>query len=254
MTFSIYIRFLLQAYIMILLSSLSQIVDFKHSGFVEIISLIIAIIIFNLVIVYFWFWLTQVFKVKRLYNASYFDEFFNGLKDNLKSRLYPAIFILQRIMSSIILIVFMNIKYEIKLSLFSAVQVIMSVYLILVRPYALVKDLIMEVYSQIIFSVFSLLLIYFKSESKWNTQVNWVFMAPIMFSSLLSTIVSFIDLGIKIKNKIKEKWCKGERVDNYKSSANNIQVLSDIRTKQITNVSDLQYLNTIKPFVQSLVV
>ena len=206
MTFSIYIRLLLQAYIMILLSSLSQIVDFEHSGFVEIISQIIAIIIFNLAIVYFWFWLAQVFKVKRLYQPSYSDEFFNGLKDNLKSRLYPAIFMLQRIMSSVILIAFMNIKYEIKLSLFSAVQVIMAVYLILVRPYALVKDLIMEVYSQIIFSVFSWLLIYFKSESEWNTLVNWVFMAPIMFSSLLSTTVSLVDLGIIIKNKIKERW------------------------------------------------
>ena len=239
MTFSIYIRLLLQAYIMILLSSLSQIVDFEHSGFVEIISLIIAIIIFNLAIVYLWFWLTQVFKVKRLYQPNYYDEFFNGLKDNLKSRLYPAIFMLQRIMSSVILIVFMNIKYEIKLSLFAAVQVIIAVYLILVRPYALVKDLIMEVYSQIIFSVLSWLLIYFKSESEWNTLINWIFMTPIMFSSLLSTIISLIDLGIKIKNKIKEYWGKWKRVDNYKSSANKTQDLSDIKTKQITKVSDL---------------
>ena len=41
-----YIRLILQAYLMIAISCLSQIVDFKHSGIMKKLSLSIAIIIF----------------------------------------------------------------------------------------------------------------------------------------------------------------------------------------------------------------
>ena len=132
--------------------------------------------IFYLLILYILFSVFQIYSKRLFQHNYYFDEFYSGLKQNKKSRCYATVFMLQRILSSIVLIVLANINYETKVGLFTAVQVVVLVYLLLIRPQIKVKDLIMEIYSQLTFTLFSGLLIHFKTESKWNALTNWLFL------------------------------------------------------------------------------
>ena len=90
--------------------------------------------IFNLLILYTLFSVFQIYCKRLIQHNYYFDEFYSGLKQNKKSRCYATVFMLQRILSSIVLIVLANINYETKVGLFTAVQVVVLVYLLLIIP------------------------------------------------------------------------------------------------------------------------
>ena len=108
MIFAIYIRLILQSYIMILFSWVSQIVDLYHSNLMEKISLLWSIIILILLMMVLFIILCQIWRLRRnqFLRRSKCDEFFNGLKENTRSRFYSVILLLQRIFSCILLMVF----------------------------------------------------------------------------------------------------------------------------------------------------
>ena len=85
--------------------------------------------------------------------------------------------------------------------------------MVIVRPYVNLKDLLLDCLSQILVTCFSWMLIYFTTESKWNANITWVFIGMIMISTLISTIISIIDLIVNIK-KIIQKWYRTKKVAN----------------------------------------
>ena len=178
------------------------------------------------------------------YLQFYLDEFFSGLKNKTLSRLLPAIFMWQRIISSSLLILFVDLNLAIKMSIITFIQALNLVYLIAVRPYELIKDLILETMSQAIMTFFSWVLIYFNSVDKSTLFLNWLFIGTLMLSSLISTLISFIDFFITVKNKIKSCPFKNLKIFNHSSSKKpqasnaselNIETPADITNKRTAN-------------------
>ena len=133
---------------------------------------------------------------------------FSGLKSNTKSRIFCLIFMLQRLVYPLILIVGSNLWCEAKLGTMTAIQFVIFLYLWLWRPYLTIKDLLLDIITQVLSGVWYAILIYYNTESRWNTIVNWTFVALIMGSSLIATIITIIDFIIIVKNKVKERWSK----------------------------------------------
>ena len=161
--------------------------DSSYSTTVEIISFCISLIIFVLIILILLLWVYQIRKLSKakIYEHLYFKEFFNGLKENTKSRCFVIIFILQRILFTIILITLPNFNYGVKIAFIAIIQLGVALYWIIVRPYDQVKDSIMEIYGQVSLTYYFWILFFYKDESRWTSTTSWLFIGPIMFSSLL---------------------------------------------------------------------
>ena len=99
-TFSIYIRIIIQSYLVILLSSISEIVAFIVSDTIKITSFVISIIMIIGIIAYFiicWYQIWKAHPDITLTDQIYFTEFFSGLKNKTYARLFPAVYMLQRV-------------------------------------------------------------------------------------------------------------------------------------------------------------
>ena len=162
--------------------------DFNYSTTVEKISLCISLFILIMIILILLLWIYQIRKLSKAnnYEHLYFKEFFNGLKENTKSRCFVAIFILQRILYTTILITLPNFNFGVKIAfIVIIIQLGVALYWIIVRPYDQIKDSIMEIYGQVSLTSFFWLLFFYKDESRWTSTTSWLFIGPIMFSSLL---------------------------------------------------------------------
>ena len=206
-TFSIYIRLFIQAFTIILLSSFSEIYELRVYNRVEIISYIINLFIFSSIFVFYGLWIMQIKKAHPAFNPKrqfYFAEFFAGLKNKTSSRIYPAIFLGQRILSWVVVIILSKISLTAKIVIITAIQASAMIYLLIARPYLLYKDLISECLSQFVVTLCSGLLIFYRTEDKWSSITNWMFIGIIMASSIISTLVSLIDLIVVITKKNQE--------------------------------------------------
>ena len=219
-TFSIYIRLFIQAFIIILLSSFSEIYELRVYNRVEIISYIINLFIFTSIFVFYGLWIMQIKKAHPVLKPKrqfYFVELFAGLKNKTSSRIYPAIFLGQRILTWMVVIMLSKINLTAKIVVITAIQASAMIYLLIARPYLIFKDLISECLSQFVVTLFSGLLIFYRTKDKWSSITNWMFIGIIMTSSLISTLVSLIDLIVMITKKIK-KWWSNEKIENFKNN------------------------------------
>ena len=202
LTFSIYIRIFIQAYITILLSWFAEIYEFNVKSGIKKVLYSVNIIICALVFAFYGLWIWQIKKAHPKLNIKkqfYFVEFFSGLKNKTASRIYPAVFLGQRILSWLIVIVLGSLRITILMVILSVIQSLSLLYLLIVRPNEKIKDLVSECMSQGIMTFFWWMLIYFNTKDQWNSVINWVFIGTLMASTVVSTLIAFIDLFIIIE-------------------------------------------------------
>ena len=124
-------------------------------------------------------WIWQIIKAHKNYDVSkqvYLMEYFSGLKSNTKSRIFCLIFMLQRLIYPLILIVGSNLCCEAKLGTMAVFQFCIFLYLWLLRPYLIIKDLLLEIITQVLSGVWYAILIYHKTlcpvppKRPWSVQ------------------------------------------------------------------------------------
>ena len=96
LTFDIYIRLMIEAYLFLTLSSITEIYKSKLSNSEEILSYTMSILIFGLsiafIVITFWQW-KKSRKPETLSKQFYFKELFMGVKDNWLARSYTLMFL-----------------------------------------------------------------------------------------------------------------------------------------------------------------
>ena len=148
-TFSIYIRIILQYYIIMLLSWFNEIHELKVNNSAKLTSFSLNIIIFIIILSIFGLWIMQVKKAHpklKIRKQFYFIEFFNGLKNKTCSRMFPIVYMGQRILSWFLIIFLAYLNVIIKMSILTIIQSLNLLYLLAMRPFELVKDLILETF------------------------------------------------------------------------------------------------------------
>ena len=143
----------------------------------------------------------------------YLTEFFSELKHSSLSRLNPIVFLGQRIASWTLVIFLADVNLTVKLSILTAIQFIHLAYLLAVRPFEKVKNLIYEWINQIVIVLFSSILIKYGTESEWNEAINTVLFAIIIFATLILAFINLIDTIILIIKKIKSIFCKKKQTE-----------------------------------------
>ena len=191
-SFSIYIRLIIEAYLMMLLSCFSEIYELNNSNKITMASFYINIVILVIVTAVLVIWIWQISKAHPTYNPikqKYFVEFFGGLRNTTYSRIISAVFLVQRILSWIVVIFLANFNLTIKLSILTIIQASHLMYLLIVRPYEDRKDFLLEWISQFIVVFFSAILSKFNSKNDWNSFLNWTLIIAIMVWALISNTI-----------------------------------------------------------------
>ena len=147
LTFAIYIRYILLAFSTIWLSSFNEIYQLKIDTQSNLASYVLNILILILVVVFVWISIWQIVKshptLKNSKN-SYFKEYFAGFKDKTTSRIFIMIIWGQKILSSLLVVMFVGVDSAINIGMITVIHVASFVYLIAVRPYELVRNSILE--------------------------------------------------------------------------------------------------------------
>ena len=221
LTFNIYVRIVIQAYITILLSWFGEIYEFNVETGVQIASYWINILICILIFIFYGLWILQIkkahpqLKPKRQF---YFIEFFSGLKNKTTSRIYPVVFLSQKIISCFIIIMFARLNLTIKMAILTLIQSSSVLYLFFAKPFEKVKDFITEFLSQCIMAFFYWILIFFNKEDQSSPILNWIFMGTLMVSSAVSSLIAITELIILIVKKIKKSWCGETKVEHFRNN------------------------------------
>ena len=216
-TFSIYVRVIIQAFLVILLSAVSEISLFSVENPIRIISLSLSWLLCISLFFYFMICWYQIWKAHpdiTLTNQIYFLEFFNGIKNNTYARIFPAVHMMQRILCVILLIIFEQLNEYAKISLLTIIHLSSLVYFLIVRPFDSKRDWILESLSQTLVTTFTSLLIYFCYESEWNNVISWVFISMIIWTNIIFSIIWIIDFLIIMKNKFKN-WRRKQKVADH---------------------------------------
>ena len=190
--FTIYIRLILEAYIFIILSSLSEIKMWNPQNTSKTISLIIAIICqllcIGLLVLTFVHWLINR-KLESIDHYMPLKTLFNELKHQSKARLYSTLLLLRRTFLSILLIMGSSIN---SLSLIIPMVVVQSAYLsfiLIVRPWGWVKDNILEITNEVYYLALIALLAHFNSDDRWNEAAETVYFILIVTNSIIIVLI-----------------------------------------------------------------
>ena len=222
-TFSIYVRYIIEAFIVICLSSFSELYEFNTKHKIETASFIINIVILMLIFIFWGLWIWQICKANPFIkeeNQYYFIEYFAGLKDKTICRLYILIFLIQRVLSTVIAIMLASLGLTIKIILLSLTQTGWTIFLLIIRPYQLHKDNICELINQLNVTFFSWMMIHYNTEESWNEVVNWISIGILILCSIIIVLILLIDFIIQTIKSIKKWWFKDNRLKNYRQTQN----------------------------------
>ncbi|CAI2369416.1 unnamed protein product [Moneuplotes crassus] len=214
LTFNIYIRIFMQAFVFTTLSIFSELYNLNLATTVTQISFGLCIVfaictsvLFILSFIMYCASFPQIDKVK------YWTciEYFNGIKPTKFSKLYSSLFMLVRISMTSLLIFGQTIRLYEKAIFFYLINIGYCIYLIIVRPFENPQDNIIEVINQTLFCSLAVPLSWLNTKQAWTqfyeSYYTTIFMATPAIGSLicLAFLVKSIVVYIKTRKAKKKK-------------------------------------------------
>jgi cysteine-rich repeat protein len=163
-TFGIYIRFALQSFQLLAVNSISGFYFSKMRDYPHLISILTSLIIGIFWVLIFCFGICMFLKRKK----NWATELFTALKKNQASRFYQMTLMLRKA----ILIVWM-VWFEFNLKLIyllvpSLCQLAHLGYIIIVKPFSSIRDNVVEIFNEIIFTLILSGLVHLNEEESWS--------------------------------------------------------------------------------------
>lgn len=225
----IYLRIYIESLVLQFFTTIYEIYHIETSDTPQIISLSITTCI---VLMYFWVFFIYLSYMKKSLNLEFIEEksilreLISGLKSTKYSRYYFAVFMVKRI-TSIAIIIFLNsFNVYIRLVWFVTVHSLSVMYSLVVRPFVIAKDNLIEAINDISYTLVVWSLFYFSDSESWSKTTM---ISLIIFIISISLMVSLISLGYAISIFIsKYKKCLN------KSQKRNNKVADDATSQSIT--------------------
>ena len=175
LTFTIYLRLILESTQYILLCSVSEIYKFEVSSMYAKISLIVACNV-TAALCAFYFFIIYEFQATKIWlnrkYHSYSEELFAGLKDNTKARSYSILLFTRRIILSTMLICLQEFNFIYRVISFAFVQVPYCIIIISIRPFAQVSNNIVEAINELLLAISTSFLLYYNEQDKWKNYIE----------------------------------------------------------------------------------
>ena len=159
LTFSFYIRNVLEMSQFILISSTNEIFNFNIENLKRLISFIYAILVIGAYIFLFVLIQYLIFSSYRLNENQHnkLGEFFSGLKGDKKQRFYVTFLLLRRFAFILLIICLSSITSRAIIGILLAIQLVYMGCIMYLRPYKKFKENIIEILNEIYFTSFILI-------------------------------------------------------------------------------------------------
>ena len=191
--FSIYVRIFLEVNMFIVMSSTSEINEWKTKTTSNIISLAIAIlcalICTGFIVISFLFWIQyRKYDISKRYIP--LKEFINGVKNKPIARLFSTLFLIRRSLFVSFLIFGSSIGNTFIISTMIVAQVIYLVIITIIRPFEETKDNFIKISNEWFYLLLISLLSHFNTPDRWTETVQYIYLYIIIANSF--TIISII--------------------------------------------------------------
>ena len=150
--FVIYVRLILEMFLYSMLSCISELArveslgDHKASYSISV-AFIFLVGAFVTLLLLFYKYSKDVSK------SRFFSEFFSDFKPNTFAKLYNMVFLLRRFIIVLLIVFLKDINDTLRLSIYTSLQVIVTICCIIVRPFENIHGNFVEIFNDSIYSV-----------------------------------------------------------------------------------------------------
>ena len=195
LTYGYYIRYSLQMYQFLIVSSMYELYTSDTSQNLKALSFLFALILFSL-------WIVLIITAGYLSLSSYeviegqhnkIGELFSGLKMQKTKKLYVPLMLFRRSIFVVLLISLITIPSQILIGLLLFIQLMYAAYIIIVRPFKEVKNNIIECINEIYFSILLGVLIILNEKDNWSSGITITY---VYFISSNTIVILIVVLGM----------------------------------------------------------
>ena len=117
-------------------------------------------------------------------------EFYAGIKNSRKARIYSTLLLSRRLCFVVVIILFGFIGRTPIFSIMLTIQFLYWLSLILIKPFDVVKDNIIEIANETFYMIFVCFMIHCENESKWTTVITYTFLYMMTLNTVIVCIIS----------------------------------------------------------------
>ena len=193
--FGWYIRYIMEAYLLMIISSLTEInrnnthnksrtLSYSFSIFIFIcwIFCIICSVVLNFI--------ARPSMERSKITSRWCHQCFSDSKDSYFPRWMSTLFFLRRILLWFIVIVLKSVRFEYKLAIFVSIQLLYLILFLAIRPFNKIKNLVLEILNEFIYLVLWWLLFKLNKENDWTSSMTQVYIWIIISNNIIFVIIS----------------------------------------------------------------
>ena len=201
MTFSVYIRKLLESFLLFSISTTQELYLIKPPSASRTISFWFALLLF------LFLWWTSIFVLafhSKSIEVTFNDRMYwirgiyEAFKQNRASKLYFFVFIIRRLALTCWISFGQSLPKFVRIIIFWLLQIPSLPYIIYWRPYLKTKENICEILNEVIYSLLCIFLIFVNSESRWTNTLAFIIISILIANSLWINAILLIFVAIKI--------------------------------------------------------
>ena len=208
LTFSFYIRTVLEMDQFLLICSVYEVYSFNISQLFRVISLGFAMLTIAAWVITsaFVFYLSASLYTVDESKHSKLGEFFNGLKMQRRFKLHAFMLMLRRTVFVVLLLMWDSVASRLLIGVLAFLQLIYLAYVCFMRPFWQFKDNLIEIVNEIYFLLLLSTLIYLNEESYWSPTATSIYIWSVFSNSMVVFVISmsrFLPLHSNIVDNIK---------------------------------------------------
>ena len=191
LTYSIYIRFILQATQFWLIACIYEIYLFKLSQLYHIVSFAFAVLLLSGIIA-----LIGIVIYLSLSSYSTYDEFHNnigeffvGIQMDRKFKFYSALMLIRKLLFAAVFVFWMHMNSLPIIIILWFIELFYFTYLVVIRPFKEIKGNMIEIINEIFFFFFLSILLYLNEQSKWTSTITSVYSYTITSNNIITLII-----------------------------------------------------------------
>lgn len=135
------------------------------------------------------------FREKFDKEKSRFGELYEGIKDSKLARTFQFIFILRRVLSATWIILSQGVIVDVRVGLFTLIQVLSLAYICITRPFERLQDNCIEIINDFIYFLVWTLLLYYNRASRWTDSSGSAVVAILTSNGIIIVLIQFLFMG-----------------------------------------------------------
>lgn len=206
LVFNIYILFFLENCILFWISSFQEIYVFDDNSRTQANSVIFSSLLVSTIIWMighsFYIWCVSR-KTESVSSSYYFSQYFSGIRKHKWRRLYFKIYMTRRVLSVLIVVLLIDLRFTTKLSIYTCIQFMYATALALLQVHEEWDQRLNEIINEYWYWVLWILLYFLTTKSDWTSYYQSAYKTIIFVNSLvylaIATLAAMINLSQKLK-------------------------------------------------------